>query len=315
MFLPGSGSNRNRRPVALRLAFRADACSPEQIRIFTQHLRVSHADVDFLGEWKLSAHLGALEQTAVEASADGGYDPARYTAEGKVWLVRRTRLERTRPVGGGDSLAIETHVSDFRRARSLRRYEVRRTGGYGGGLESPVAIGSTDWVYCDVESGRPVSVPDEMKLALFGTTEAPVEGRAPRVVIPDEPAADQFSVEVRPSHLDHMQHVNNAIWADFLEDATIASFSRQGFALAEMLDRGGALRPVRIDLEYLGDARLPQTLTVHTWLDAPPRSPDRSVLVTQAVVGSAGERLLRAQTSWQWRRRPAVLGGIPEAGG
>ena len=261
----------------------------------------------------MSALLGFLEQAAVEASADGGFDPARYTADGRVWLVRRTRLERLRPVGGGDSLALSTHVSDFRRARSLRRYEVNRTGGHAGSDDAPVVRASTDWVYCDVASGRPVSVPDEMKIGLFGTTDAPSQDRAPRVNPPSEPPAGVFTITVRPSHLDHMRHVNNAVWADFLEDAALALFAERGYGLGEMLEEGGALRIRSLDIEYLGDARLGQALEVQTWLPDDPGLPGKSPTVVQTIARSDGQRLLRARSAWSWRTRPHVLGGIPGA--
>src|SRR5215831_11117599 len=88
--------------------------------------RVSHADVDMLGEMKVASMLGFLEQAAVEASAALGFDPEWYAREGRVWIIRRTRLERLIPVGGRDALVAATHIADYRRARSLRAYEVYR---------------------------------------------------------------------------------------------------------------------------------------------------------------------------------------------
>ena len=114
--------------------------------------RVSHADVDLLGEIKVAAVLGLLEQTAVEASWDCGFDPSWYTAQGRVWIIRRTRLERLLPVGGGDRLQVATHVARLapralaarvrdppratrRRRRARARWRLRRrdrTGGRAG---------------------------------------------------------------------------------------------------------------------------------------------------------------------------------------
>jgi acyl-CoA thioesterase FadM len=72
--------------------------------------RVSHADVDFLGELKVSALLGLLEQAAIEASIDAGFDAAWYMREGRIWIIHRTRLQRVVPVGGGDRIEVETDV-------------------------------------------------------------------------------------------------------------------------------------------------------------------------------------------------------------
>lgn len=266
--------------------------------------------MDFLGELKVSALLGNLEQAAVEASADGGFDPARYSADGRVWIVRRTRLERRAPLGGGDEIEIATRVEDFRRARSIRRYEVGRVAGHAGAGAADAATATTDWVYCDVATGRPVSVSDEMKTALFGTTEVPLRERAPRVEPPAHPPHGELEVEVRPSHLDHMEHVNNAVWADFLEDAAFALFASRGRTLGAMLAEGGALRLRTLDLEYLGDARLGDVLRVDTWL-AEGDLATAPVLVQTARTPD-GSRLLRAASAWTWRRRPTVLGGVPD---
>src|SRR5512135_1920833 len=122
------------------------------MRTYQLQRHLSHADVDFLGELKVAALLGLLEQAAVEASSAAGFDAEWYARERRIWIIRRTRLERIVPVGGTDTIAVETAILDVRRARSLRRYQVRR------GPEL-VARATTDWVYCNADTGRPVSVP------------------------------------------------------------------------------------------------------------------------------------------------------------
>ncbi|MBM4266940.1 MAG: hypothetical protein FJ144_10050 [Deltaproteobacteria bacterium] len=278
--------------------------------------QVSHASVDFLGELKVSALLGLLEQTAVEASAEAGWDPARYAAEKRVWIVRRTRLERLVPLGGGDHLRIATHVDDFRRARSIRRYAVERTARFRETTDTSrhAARATTDWVYCDAASGRPVTVTDEMKSALFGEA-APVLARAPRVELPVAEPRSRLRLPVRPSHLDHMGHVNNAVWADFLEDGAFELFAEAGFGLDRMLRAEGALRVRRLDLEYLAEARVGQDLCILSWLEALERSTDRDAparaRLVQAIDDGDGKRLVRAASEWVWRSRAEILGGAP----
>lgn len=270
--------------------------------------RVSHADVDFLGELKVSALLGLLEQAAVEASTAGGYDAARYTQEGRVWIIRRTRLQRLVPVGGVDDLIVETQVADFRRARSLRRYVVRRG-------EQIVATATTDWVYCDMLSGKPVRIPEALHTALSGGAELPTLARA--AALPDDPpqAAVDLRLRVHPSHLDHVVHVNNGIYASYLEDGAFALFEAAGWPLSRMLGANGALRVQWLDCEYLADAQDGDGLTVRTWLLEPQNLaatdfPRRAALLQ--VVRSEQRELVRAYSEWVWRRRPAVLGGVPE---
>jgi acyl-CoA thioester hydrolase len=292
--------------------------------------RVSHADVDLLGEVKVGALLGLLEQAAVEASWECGFDPGWYTARGRVWIIRRTRLERTVPLGGGDRVRVATHVLDWRRARSLRAYAIERIGADG----APVAAAraTTDWVYCDMTTGRPASVPEDMRRAFSGVEHVTL----PRArAIPESGSGEPvvLSIVVRPSLLDHVTHVNNAAYAALLEDGAFELFAAHGWPLTRMLDGGGALRMARIDLEYLDDAVAGDDLLVRSWIApaddaadaqraAPPAevlaeaaSPGvpRGVRLLQTIARRDGGRIMRSTSDWVWRRRPAVLGGVPEA--
>lgn len=277
---------------------------------YTLARRLSHADVDFLGELKVSALLGLLEQAAVEASAAVGFDTARYTRDRRIFLIRRTQLERLVPVGGGDLLEVETHVADFRRVRSLRRYTVRRD-------RTVAARAESDWVYCDATTGRPVRIPEAMQRTL---TEGPPDTPLPRppslTAVPPTDAAE-FRLVVLPSHLDHVAHVNNAVYAAYLEDAAFALLADRGWPLVRMLAAGGALRIGRLDCEYLSDALPGEQLTVRSWLadrTAWPGSgtqPPPVAQLLQTITRADGSAVLRARTDWLWRRQPAIVGGVP----
>ena len=275
--------------------------------VYRLERRLSHADVDFVGELKVAALLGLLEQAAVEASTEAGFDPAWYAREGRMWIIRRTRLERFMPVGGSDTLEVETHVADFRRARSLRRYHVRRDGVI-------VAEATTDWVFCDVTSGRPMRIPEAMQQAFTGAA-ATMLPRAEALRICDDVPVE-FSIAVQPSHLDHIAHVNNAVYASYLEDAAFALFATRGWPLARMLAAGGALRIRWLDFEYLSDAVASEDLTVRSWLrdetvGAAAYDPPKRATSTQTITRRDGNAVMRAESEWSWRRRSPVLGGAP----
>ncbi|HYC23245.1 MAG TPA: thioesterase family protein [Candidatus Bathyarchaeia archaeon] len=281
-----------------------------------QH-RISHADVDFLGELKLAALLGLLEQAAVEASTEVGFDAAWYSREGRIWIIRRTRIERSRPVGGGDLIEVATRVADYRRARSLRRYAVSRQTS---GETERVATATTDWVYCDLATGRPASIPEGMQRAFSGPEPAPSLPRAERLPAAGSGAAVDLDLIVRPSDLDHVVHVNNAVYGSFLEDGGFALFAALGWPLERMLAAGGALRVRRLDAEYLADATAGDGLTVHSWLEgeddleaASQEAPARAKLVQSITRRSgAGGEVMRARSEWRWLARPRVVGGVPD---
>jgi len=309
---------------------------------------VSHADVDFVGELKLSSLLGLLEQAAVEASTAVGFDPAWYTRERRLWIVRRTRVERVAPVGGGDLLEVRTRVADYRRARSLRSYDVTRhdrsaeskasaehqaAESTASAEQQPaestaptdrrsalVARATTDWVYCELTSGRPVSIPGEVQHAFAGPDLAPTLPRAAQVPPIGTSADAELEVEVRPSDLDHLAHVNNAIYGSYLEDGAFALFAARGWPLARMLATGGALRARWLDAEYLSDAGSGDRLVVRTSLvagsiDPSLEAPLGTVQLLQSIARSESDRapvqIMRASSVWQWLARPEVVGGRP----
>jgi len=270
---------------------------------YTIDHRVSHADVDFLGELKVSALLGLLEQAAVEASTAAGFDAARYTRDGGLWIIRRTHLQRRVPVGGTDRVEVDTHVTDFRRARSLRRYVVRRDA-------TVVADATTDWVYCDLHSGRPIRIPEALRRALGNGASPPMLPRPPALPLADGPPDVTHEITTQPSHLDHVAHVNNAVYANFLEDAAFALFAQHRWPLERMLQDGGALRLNVLDYEYLSDAVAGERLVIRNWLADAATLP-RTATVSQTIARADGSLVLRARSAWVWRRKPHVVGGVP----
>lgn len=304
---------------------------------YTIEHRISHADVDLLGELTVAALLGLLEQTAVEASTAAGLDPGWYTRAGRMWIIRRTHLERFLPVGGGDTIAVATRVADWRRARSLREYEVRlqaagrgirpedkpvRQAGEAGraGDDRPlVARATTDWVYCDIAAGRPVSIPEDVRRAFAADAPGDAHDRPRPIADQANGASVDMEVVVRPSHLDHVAHVNNANYAHFLEDGAFALFGANGLGSARMLAMGGALRLRSLDLEYLVDALDGDRLTVRSWpvgaiavgAGSPHAAAEACLL--QRIDRADGRALVHARSEWRWRRRSTILGGPPSA--
>jgi len=270
--------------------------------------RVPHAQVDASAEVRLSALLGLVEQAAIEASTDAGLDPGWYAGARRMWIVRRTRIERFHPVGGGDLLECRTRVLDWRRARSLRGYELRLVEPGRGTRVSPlapagdggppvVATAVTDWVYCDVDRGRPVSIPEEVRRAFAG------DGARENLERPDTPpapgeAAAESRLLVRPSHVDHLGHANNAVWADFLEDA-----ARELPAVRDDEGDGRVARILALDVEYLAEASAGDTVAIASAIAG-----DRRV-AQEARRGDV--RLVRASLAWGVARRSSILGGPP----
>ena len=84
-----------------------------------------------------------------------------------VWVARSHFIEYLRPAFAGDHVQARTWIADLSRVRARRRYQFAR-------LADGVILakGETDWVFINPESGRPRSIPEEIKSAF--------------IVVPDE---------------------------------------------------------------------------------------------------------------------------------
>ncbi len=77
-----------------------------------------------------------------------------------------------------------------------------------------------DWVLLD-ERGAPTRIPSIFE-ELFQVPAVPLSlGRVPLPAAPDD--AHRIRFAVRPQELDPMDHVNNAVYADWLDEAVIGA--------------------------------------------------------------------------------------------
>src|SRR5439155_591587 len=132
--------------------------------------------------------------------------------------IRCTAARRAAAAGGGaragERLAIRTWVEDFRRVRSHRRYAVHGADG------TPVLEALTDWVYVDVESGRPRRVPRELETA-FGFAAGNRSEREAWSAPPAPPAPALGTHRVRACEVDSIGHVNNAVYLEVATQAVL----------------------------------------------------------------------------------------------
>jgi len=204
---------------------------------------------------RTSALLRYAQDVAWAHSEALGFDRAWYAERGLAWLVRAAELVVLASIPLGSSLDVVTSVTGHRRVWARRRAEIRFDGGSG---EALVAWIHTDWVLIDAR-GRITRVPE-----VFGATfPAPlVNDTLGRVAVPAAPpSAARQRFRVRPHELDPMDHVNNAVYVDWLEDAVIA-------AGADGTGAGATQQiPRRYRLEYAAAAAPDVELETETWRD------------------------------------------------
>jgi len=198
------------------------------------------------GRTRTSALLRFAQDVAWRHSEDLGFDRVWYTQRGRWWVVRAVDLEVLAPIVMGRTLRVATAVIGHRRIWARRLGECRLADG------TLAATVTTDWVILD-ERGRLVRIPEDFGLSF---TNPELAGDIARVEGPEPPPnARRLELRVRPSDLDPMDHVNNAVYLDWIEEALAAA------------DLGPATTaiPRRCRLEYRASAAATDAVIARAW--------------------------------------------------
>jgi acyl-CoA thioester hydrolase len=264
-------------------------------RIHERTFRVRHYECDAYGHVNHANYLRYMQEAAFDASAAAGYDIARYEMMGTQWLIRETDISYLHPLTYGDAVTIRTWVDDFHRVRSRRAYEFRHA--VTGEL---VAEARTDWVYLDIRTQRPVTIPEEMIAAFY--PEGLPEQRTRREPFPDvtPPPAHVFTVRRRVEwrDLDTAQHVNNAMYMAYLEDCGTQVAEAFGWPIQRMMEAGFGIVVRRYRIEHKLPARMGDELELATWIS----DVKRSSAVRHYTILRVQDRALlaRAHVLWVW---------------
>jgi acyl-CoA thioester hydrolase len=268
--------------------------------------RVQIFDLDAYGELRTNGMLRFMQQTASDASAAAGFDVEWYERAGTLWVIRRTIADFLAPARYRDELAVRTWVSDIRRVRSQREYEVWRSAD-----ATLVARGSTDWVYVDLTRGSPVRPPQEMVRRLMPDVGA--QPRPPRAAAAPPAHAVSVARRVELADLDSVAHVNNAHYTVYVEQALCDALAARGWRL-DPAQRAARLRPLRHDLEYFAEAQYDDRLDAAVWVTALAGN----AFASECTLTRDGTRVLHAASRWEWSAAelPAELrAGLTALGG
>jgi acyl-ACP thioesterase len=235
----------------------------------TYRVRFDEAGPD--GLLRTSGLLRYAQDVAWLHSTALGFDRDWYRQRELTWLVRCAELEVLAPVPLGTTLLSRTAVVGQRRVWARRRGEFILPDGMLAGWVH------TDWVMIDGRGGLtriPVIFAEEFRIP--ETT-----GQIGRVALPPTPAGTPSRrFAVRPHELDPMDHVNNATYLDWLEEAILAATDGDREDVAAV--------PRRYRLEYAAAADLATVLEDSVW-----RTDDGAW--SYRLAGVEGQDLFRAR--------------------
>lgn len=248
-------------PAAAREAPEPDACSAP--------LRVRFDEAGPDGLLRTSVLLRYAQDLAWFHSARRGFDRDWYRERGLTWLARAAEVVLGREVRVGDELTGTTRVVGWRRVWARRRTDFVDAAG------ALVGWTHVDWVLLDARGG-PTRIPIDFQ-PVFGAPAAAFPlARVPLAEPPPDASRARFAV--RPHELDPMDHVNNAVYADWVEEQVIAAGGLADVRAIPRLAR----------LEYARAAEASASVEAVTW-----RSEDGGW--SCRIADSAGTDLLRAR--------------------
>jgi acyl-ACP thioesterase len=174
-----------------------------------------------------------------------GFGRDWYAERGITWLVRAAEVALVAPIAVGSELVGTTRVVGSRRVWARRRTEFHDA------AAALVAWVHIDWVLLDAR-GAPTRIPHEFD-AVFGALPATFGlARVDPGEVPTGAARTTFTV--RPQELDPMDHVNNAVYADWLDEAVMVAGGIAAVRVVPRLARLEYARAAEPAAELVGQA-------------------------------------------------------------
>ena len=265
----------------------------------TRTFRVRFHECDAHGHVNNANYLRYMQETAFDASAAAGYDMQRYDEMQRHWLIRETCVDFICPLVYDDRIEVTTWIADFRRASSRRRYEFRRVSA-AAETSQIVAQGYTDWVFLDAQTNQPAIIPEQLIADFF--PEGLPASFPQRQLFPKSPPCPEGAFHmprrVTWSDIDTMQHVNNAVYLNYLTECSFQALAAFGWDFPRLVAENVSLYLRRLRIQYLQPALLNDDLEITTWMsDMRRASAIRHYTILRA---NDNAMLARAQTYSVW---------------
>lgn len=197
---------------------------------YTKTLTVRSYELRSDGNVGHAVFLQWFQETAFEASASRGFGMKEYDEMEAVWIMRGIDVEFLVPARYLEEVEISTWVSDFHRVRSHREYQAHSATGH-----VLLARARVDWVYLDATTFVPRRIPAAMSNLFEPNQElALVPVKWPDLSTGKSLGHFETTRRVQGYELDQMQHVNNSIYVNWIEQQELDAWNSWGHAASEL---------------------------------------------------------------------------------
>jgi YbgC/YbaW family acyl-CoA thioester hydrolase len=218
-------------------------------KYFTRTFRVRWSEVNMIGQVDLSGYLRYLMETAWDWGATGGLSIAENEKLGLAWIIRETEINLHRPLTPNEIFDFTIWLFNWRHVRGTRCFELRLKD-----RNELVAQGVQQVATLDRKTFRPVRFPEHLvENFLMENPRVIQQRRFPKFQTQPETAfVTQRNVEWRD--LDSLEHVNNATYADFAEDAAAQVLAAVGWSPSKFKNQGFTVVNRRFHIQYQAPA-------------------------------------------------------------
>ena len=215
--------------------------------VFTWQFDVRSYELDAWGHVNNAVYNNYMEEAATRASADAGFGRDWYFSRHRAWVIRHLTIRYLMPLHYGELVEMRTWVSDFRRTYSHREYDLRR-------LEDgqPVMRGRARWVYVDLDTIRPVRIPQEFEVGFDPSGEMEDLG----IILKGAqayPDSHRYTStrRVQRYELDSAGHVNNSAYLNWFEQAMYDALASAGWPVERLQEAGIMMVQAGHEIDYV----------------------------------------------------------------
>jgi len=227
-------------------------------KIFTRTFRVRWGELDASATVSPANYLRYLMETAWDWGDAAGLGVNDSQSLDLFWVIRETEIRFLRPLRHHDVFDFTIWLVNWQRVRGTRCFELTRKEN-----DEVIAQGTQQVVCMDSKTGRPMSLPEDVidRFRLENPRVFPFE-RFPKISSVEAPFVMQRQVE--SMDLDLYEHVNNAVYINYAEEAVAQTFSAQGWSPAKLSENHLAVVTRRAHIQYLSLASWGEMLNVST---------------------------------------------------
>ena len=180
------------------------------LKTYQESYLLQTKDCDINGEWRFSAILEALQETAGEHCDSLGCGRNDLRKKGIAWVLIRSEVQMDRYPGIGDKISVETFHTPTRH-RLFPRYFIIRDA-----YRKTIGKASTLWTLMDLQTRQTVA-PDPVASILPDNSDlkAPLPLPKPIVPLTDSQQIERTYIPVYTDS-DANGHMNNTKYADLL---------------------------------------------------------------------------------------------------